>query len=133
MYEALKHALPWHSPCLTRSRGGCAREAHGDGRIEMQTQTVMGNNSMCLGKGIGIGKASRARRGCGQRITTYVLLFMILSIGFVLTLFYTKPVFVMTEDVNNKKVLDWVKLAIYTSLFMIILAFSLRIIFAKFR
>ncbi|HIB77992.1 MAG TPA: hypothetical protein EYO58_10365 [Flavobacteriales bacterium] len=95
--------------------------------------TDMGSPALCLKKGIGIGKVMKARNGCEQKKISYILIFFILSISIFLVLFYTKPKFVTKENSNNEKVLDGEKLAIYTSLFIFILAFTIWLIFIKFR
>ena len=128
-----------HLPCTNSYRGPYnpidgRRFYCGDQANLPAGYDVMGSNSMCLSKGIGIGKAARSRRGCGKRNIAYILIFLILSITCFLLLFYTKPVFVTTENTEtNVRVLDGIKLAIYTAIFMLILALTMRLIFVKFR
>ena len=82
-----------------------------------------GNPTMCLQKGVGLGKAAKARRGRPLglyfiRYTLPVLLGLLLAGIVFLVLYYTKARFV-TKIKDGKRVIDWSKFIPYWILFSI--------------
>jgi len=95
----------------------------GDQDVMPDEYDLLGSPSMCLKTGIGIGKAQRARRGCNSilRMMLFVLLWLALTTGVTLYIYYSRLEFVLSTDANGNRYVDGNKLAIYSGIASVIL------------
>lgn len=89
---------------------------------------IMGSPSMCLRKGIGLGKVLRARKGCKswKLKALFSCIWLFLSLAWFLYTYLYRPSFVLTDD---KKQLDTRKIAIYNSSVIIVLLIICLIVY----
>ena len=89
---------------------------------------IMGNPSMCLRKGIGVGKVIRAKRGCKswKLKALFSCIWLFLSLAWFLYTYIYRPSFVLTDD---KKQLDSKKMIIYNVSVIISLLILILIIY----
>lgn len=86
---------------------------------------IMGSPSMCLRKGIGLGKVLRARKGCKswKLKALFSCIWLFLSLAWFLYTYLSRPSFVLTDDEKN---LDTKKMIIYnTSVIIALLIITL--------
>lgn len=100
-----------------------------------------GNLTECLQKGVGIGKKKHASKGLDSGVSNktitpknflvyafiYVLIWVILSVGVFCWLYFTKPVFVV-NNLDNKKKINWDKFSMFFGIFTSIIAITLVVI-----
>lgn len=89
---------------------------------------IMGSPSMCLRKGIGLGKVLRARKGCKswKLKALFSCIWLFLSLAWFLYTYLYRPSFVLTDD---KKQLDTRKIAIYNTSVIIVLLIICLIVY----
>jgi hypothetical protein len=88
---------------------------------------AVGSPSKCLGIGIGIGKAQRAALGPSAymyfiRYLLPYLLFLFLSGGVFILLYFIKPKFITKKDTKNNTIIDWSKFIPYFLVFYLVVA-----------
>ena len=94
---------------------------------------LKGSPSICLQKGVGLGKADRARRGCKspKKILIYVSVWVSLTLGVFLGLFFGKPGLVTAKNTQGIDQLDGGKLTLYTIIFSSIIGIVIWLISLK--
>jgi len=94
---------------------------------------IRGSPSLCLKKGIGVGKGIRARNGCGARATRWKVViitsWLILTGSVFLTLYLIKPSFIMQDRDESK--IDDAKIILYTTIFGLIIGIICFLIWIK--
>ena len=102
--------------------------AHG----EPLPYTLLGPSPMCLQRGVGIGKAIRAREGRGYtRIIIFIMIWIVLTTATALSLYYTRPYFVL-RDTGTGQIVDEGLLSLYTSIVSVLAGVILFIIYRVF-
>lgn len=99
-----------------------------------------GNLPQCLQKGVGIGKRQRASRfprsnfilPKSNRKFIPIIIFIILAILLLITLYLSKPTFLSTKDEKGVKHLDKTKFLITYSILCTILCFVVFLVWIKF-
>ena len=94
--------------------------------------TLLGTSPMCLQRGVGIGKAIRAREGRGyMRIIIFIMIWIVLTTATALSLYYTRPYFVL-RDTGTGQIVDGGLLSLYTSIVSVLAGVILFIIYRVF-
>ena len=126
-----------HLPCTSSYSGAYnpidnRRTWCGDGAMPAG-YAIRGSPSLCLKKGIGLGKVQRAAGGCGARATRWKVVlitsWLILTGGVFLTLYLTKPSFIMQDRDESK--IDEAKIILYTTIFGLIIGIICFLIWIK--
>lgn len=93
----------------------------------------LGSLHACLQKGVGIGKRKRAEKG-PKSILIPITLFLIFSTGLFLSLYYTKPYFIVdTNPVTRDTKINWYKFGGFYGLQVIFLGIIIYYLYMRYR